>query len=229
MSRRPVVQDGDACMAQQHGTPSAFDWWGCRCPGAREAYRLYRKRRETNRLPSPFVPSLGTARRLRSLVAAGHSWKQLSAELGLSLTWTRRLALDEDGTIRRTTAERVEALFTRLALVPGDSPHAFTVARKNGWAPPLAWDDIDDPEAEPCLGEEKDDLVDEVAVERVLAGEHLELTDAELIATLQAGTARGESLSALSLRLGINYTGAKKLLAGELTPRRAKRARRAAS
>jgi hypothetical protein len=62
-------------------------------------------------------------------------------------------------------------------------------------------------------------------MERALAGHHVELSDAELVAVLQAGVARGEPLSSLSLRLGINYAGAKRLVGGDLTPQRAKRAR----
>lgn len=80
--------------------------------------------------------------------------------------------------------------------------------------------ELDPDEPEPDSG-----LVDEVAVERALAGHHLELTDAELVAVLQAGVARGIPLSQLSNRLGINYFGARKLLGGELTPRRAQQQR----
>lgn len=71
--------------------------------------------------------------------------------------------------------------------------------------------------------------VDEVAVERVLAGGHVALNDAELIATLQACVARGQALSTLTLRLGLNYVVAKKLVAGELPPAMAKRAARGAA
>ncbi len=227
MSQRPKPPPADTCTAQQHGTATAFDWWGCRCPEGREAYRLYRKRQRENRQPPAHVPGVGTARRLQALAALGYPWVALAPRLHVSPTRVRQLADVVDGVVHRDTAAKVSAVFTELAATPGPSKYARTVAARNGWVPPLAWDDIDDPAAEPCLGGEGADLVDEVVVERVLNGEHVALNDAELIATLQAGVARGEPLSSLSLRLGINYQGAKTLLGGELTPRRAKRAARA--
>lgn len=72
-------------------------------------------------------------------------------------------------------------------------------------------------------------LVDEVRVERALAGERMPLNDAELTAALQAGTARGEALTALSVRLGMNHVAAKRLLNGDLPPIRARRAAIAAA
>jgi len=91
--------------------------------------------------------------------------------------------------------------------------------------PPLAWDDIDDPAAEPDFGSPVAQGVDEVAVARAARGERVRLTAAETTEVLQSQVARGESLTAVTKRLGINYDGAKTLLAGGLTPALAKQAR----
>jgi hypothetical protein len=224
-TRTPVAQE-ETVAERRHGEPATYDWWGCRCPECREAHRLYRKRLRENRQPPGIVPAVGTVRRIRALVAAGYPQKDLAARMNISPQRVRQLNIDLGGMVHRVTAEKVRCLFAELAAVPGPSKYARTVAEKYGWMPPHAWDEIDDPAAEPDLGAADDGWVDEVAVERVLAGEHIELTDSELIAALQLGTARGESLSRLSLLLGINYAGAKTLLGGELTPRRAKRAER---
>lgn len=225
MSTRPKPSQGEVCTAQQHGTSSAYDWWGCRCPQAREEFRLHRKRKREGRLPDTFVPAVGTARRLRALVAAGWSWRALAGRLGVTASRPRRWAESLDGVVRRETAEKVDALFREIAMVPGGSRYALTVARKYGWQPPLAWLDIDDPAEQPDRGGYGVDIVDEVAVERALSGEPIDLTDAELVAAVQAGAARDVPITAVAELLGINALSAKRMLAGELPPAMEKRRR----
>jgi lambda repressor-like predicted transcriptional regulator len=176
-------------------------------------------------LPAGFVPGIGTARRVRALMALGWSLSAQSREVGMHIQQLWELAWEKQSYVSEATDRRVRDLFERLSATPGKSTRSRNAAREHGWPPPLAWDDIDDPDAEPSLGESRDDIVDEVAMERALSGHHVDLTDAELVAVLQAGVARGEPLSKLSLRLGVNYAGTKKLVGGELTPQRAKRAR----
>ncbi|MFF0378806.1 hypothetical protein [Actinoplanes missouriensis] len=71
-----------------------------------------------------------------------------------------------------------------------------------------------------------DDL-DEVVVERVLAGDRVDLTDAELVAVFQAARARRIPISRLSNGLGVNYLAAQRMARGEMPARMAARARRA--
>jgi hypothetical protein len=66
--------------------------------------------------------------------------------------------------------------------------------------------------------------VDEEAVERALSGEHVRLSDFELVAAVQAGRARGLSVPVLSERLGTNEVAARRLLNSGLPPRRARHA-----
>lgn len=137
----------------------------------------------------------------------------------------REWAVNPAGMVRPGTVDRIAALFRRLAMLPGPSKVARTVARRNGWVPPLAWDDIDSPDATPCLDGSGVDVVDELLVERALAGDRVELTDAELVAALQMGAAHGVPVTVLAARFGLNAVAAKRMVAGELPPARLKRRR----
>lgn len=179
--------------------------------------------------PAGMTSALGACRRVRALVALGWSLTEQARRLGVHLQRVQLLSSGRQNLITEATAHAVDALFEQLCAVPGGSVRARNDARRKGWLPPLAWDDIDNPHDEPCRVGDSDDgpdeHVDEVAVERVLAGERIDLTDVELVAVLRAGVARGEHLSRLADRLGINYWGARRMLGGELTPRREKQAR----
>jgi hypothetical protein len=172
------------------------------------------------------VPRFGTARRIQALAALGWSCSEQGRHLHMPAQMVWLIAQERTPFVYESTRNRVNDLFERLSGTPGPSRRSRNAAARHGWLPPLAWEDIDDPDATPSLGDEGVDIVDEFAVDRALAGERVTLSDTELIAALQTGVARGESLSRLSLRLGINYAGAKTLLGGELTPNRAKRAER---
>lgn len=79
--------------------------------------------------------------------------------------------------------------------------YARTVAKKNGWLPPLAWDDIDrDPEpptAEPVY-------LDEVVVDRILAGDRLDATPAERAEVVRRWLNTGRPLADLERLTGWN-------------------------
>lgn len=97
------------------------------------------------------VPSIGTHRRLRALGAIGYTRQHIAQHLGLT-----KGAVDqwlESPRVSTTTRDKVKALFDELSLTPGPSDAARRRARYFGSAPPLAWDDIDDPDAQPQLGE----------------------------------------------------------------------------
>jgi cobalamin biosynthesis protein CbiG len=73
-------------------------------------------------------------------------------------------------------AVRMAALYDELSATPGPSEVAARHARERGWAPPLAWDDIDDPEDRPQgVARERESRpkrneLDDAAVESTLAG-----------------------------------------------------------
>lgn len=100
------------------------------------------------------TPIVGTQRRLRALACLGWSWTSLAAEVGVSESVIRRLSRAQYSTVNAATADRVAALYERLSMTRGPSSRAATHAARNGFAPPLAWDDtdLDDPDATPRDG-----------------------------------------------------------------------------
>lgn len=147
-------------------------------------------------MPSRRIPAVGVARRVQALVALGWSFRQIAARIGvdhgLPCRWAR-----STNWVTRSTHERVSALFEELCMTPPptstprlrrEATYARTVARKHGWLPPLAWDDIDNPDEQPSLGASDDmDDVDPVVVQRILNGDwRLPATNAERRAVVAA-------------------------------------------
>jgi hypothetical protein len=69
---------------------------------------------------------------------------------------------------------------------------ARNLAARHGWLPPLAWDDIDDPNETPDFGADDYD-VDPVVVRRLLEGQRIKATHAEKVAALAQWVADGNS------------------------------------
>lgn len=216
------------CGARYHGTYIAYIRAGCRCPHAREAHRLYQKRSREGRNEPVMLDATGTRRRIQGMWALGHPSRVIAAECRDGFdpaSIVRFCRLDK---ITPVSRDLVSGAYRTLITRPGASKRTRSRALASGFALPVQWGaDIDEPGAvpEPLEPVASDgDLIDEIAVERALAGERLELTDPELVAVLQAGVARGEPLSRLAEHLGLNYWGARKMLGGD-TPRREKQAR----
>jgi hypothetical protein len=167
---------------------------------------------DANRAPHSRVDATGTRRRLHALVALGWAPELLAAQLGRRLSSLRRSMTSSSVTAR--TAQDVAALYERLSDTPpprrtgeqrarADAAQAH--AAVNGWQPPLAWDDIDtDPP--PQLTDETfpSDDVDEIAVERALAGDGIrydELTPAEQEQVVHRLTERGRSIRDIAAQL----------------------------
>lgn len=95
---------------------------------------------------------IGTARRLRALMAMGYSQGHLARELGTDQSRVSKLMLNSGAHITTGTRDRVIKLYDRLSMTPGPSQQARDRAHRKGWPPPLAWDDdiIDDPAAQPA-------------------------------------------------------------------------------
>lgn len=144
----------------------------CRARHAR--YQRLRKRDQILGRPR-LVPAVGTRRRLQALIVAGWSWRQLNAAYGVDQSALQQLIRRADADVYETTASGVRALYAQLvdAQPPGYHLQAHEQARAvaRGWQPPEAWltdDDMDNPAAEPYLGD--DDRPDEVLVDRMRAG-----------------------------------------------------------
>lgn len=144
----PRGQNG---VIPDHGTLSRYKNHGCICDPCRRANRLYDKVRKYEGTPR-LVDSTGTRRRIQALQAIGWSTTRLAAELGVC---QQRITHYTSGdTVNRKTANRVAALFDRLSMHPVDDsvPGAIRTKRnaaRNGYPPPLAFDDIDDPNEKP--------------------------------------------------------------------------------
>jgi hypothetical protein len=138
------------CTASRHGTKWAYQKNRCRCPDAREAARIYQKRLREGRNPSAFIPAAGTVRRLQALAAIGHSFATIGKALG-GITGQGVQQIGKTGQVRRVTAARVAALYDQWSMTVGASSITRSRAEARGWAPPLAWDNIDDPDEAPHL------------------------------------------------------------------------------
>lgn len=110
------------------------------------------------------VPGVGTRRRVQALAAMGHPVSWQAREIGVLPQDLRDFVWSTAGA-SRGLAEAVRGLYDRWWDVrPAPCPvvtQVVEVARRHGWAPPLAWDDdeIDDPAAVPDLGERVPQIV----------------------------------------------------------------------
>lgn len=121
----------------------------------------YTKQQYLLRVDRLMVPTLGATRRLQALAALGWTALELGERLGVSGTRVGHLQAGKYPVLHRSTAGRVAALYDELSMqVPADPEetprHVVRVharqrrmAASKGWAPPLAWDDIDDPDEKP--------------------------------------------------------------------------------
>jgi DNA-binding phage protein len=105
------------------------------------------------------VSAVGTARRMQALAALGWSSRAIAIATGIPDSNVRRIRRHAIPTVSATTAAAVRSLYDHASMRPPTCPdlRLLNLARRNGWAPPLAWDDdlgphgIDNPDATPCL------------------------------------------------------------------------------
>lgn len=166
------VQHAAVCKAQRHGTHTAYQVDGCRCQTARDAQRRYIKRwrRDKETGTARKVDATGTHRRIQALMANGWSLDQIMERAGYrkSGNWIKYDAT----TLHVNTAAKIAAVYDELWDKPGPSKWTRTWARNQGYLPPMAWDDetIDDPAAWANETDESD-VLDEIAVDRFVAGD----------------------------------------------------------
>lgn len=148
--------NGCPATTGQHRRATDYTNHGCRCDAARTDRERVRKLGHL--LPPARVPAIGARRRLRALMAIGHSQNDLNVALGRkpsgslgSLLWR-----DSSKTVTRDLHERICAIYDQLWNTPGAGERAELIrtrAEARGWATPLELDDdlIDDPTYEPIL------------------------------------------------------------------------------
>ena len=151
------------------------------------------------------IPAAGTNRRVRALNAIGWSNGHLGKRLGVTRDRVAQYANAE--WVERPTASRIARLYDELSMIPGPSARSRTWAAKRGYMPPLAWDDesIDDPAAWASPGEPVDDAIDDVLVERFVAGEldRRQLTREERIEAARRMDAAGVPRARIADRTGL--------------------------
>lgn len=188
----------------RHGTDAGYNS-GCRCTPCTRAHSRARNLHRMQR--SPWVPAVGTHRRIQALACLGWSSAELSRRLGRHRSYLRKVMTNQH--LEIPTVLTIRDLYDELSMTWCTTPTANRTAadaRRRGWAPPLGWDDdtIDDPTATPSIRVPGRD-VDEVAVARVLGGEwRLPTTRAEKTAVVTRWTAGGGSLRELELLTGWN-------------------------
>ena len=154
------------------------------------------------------VNGRGTRRRLQALAAIGWNHHEIARRLGYP-RWKVNKAL-EGAYVDIRVHDDIAALYDELwdqqppthtrAQRVGRS-YALTVARRHGWLPPLAWDDIDTDD-EPAVVDEEP-VVDEVAIDLALRGERVRLTREERHVAIHLARERGYSLEETAQLLDI--------------------------
>lgn len=134
-----------------HGTHTQYAQHGCRCVlcrrAASRARTLWRLRVEENGGELLSVPATGTLRRLQALAAIGWSTRAVAERAGVSPGSLRTFLYAPSKRVLPARAEAVATVYEELCMTLGPSKTSIAAARKRGWAPPLAWDDIDHDEA----------------------------------------------------------------------------------
>lgn len=147
--------------------------------------------------PRGLICSIGFRRRGRALIAIGHNNQRIADALGMSPVVVSRLLTHDAPTITATTAAAMTRLYDEWSTTPGPSKRAVTVAAQRGWHGPDAWDDIDDPNAEP---------------NQVILLDAVELNE-ERSAEVRLLAGAGNTFEFIAHRIGISPSGVRKILA----------------
>jgi hypothetical protein len=134
----------------------------CRCADCRQAntdYQYWRRHQHAAGRPMPFghVDATGMVRRMQALACMGWSFQTTAKRAGLG----RGRDIAARATVTRATADAVAAAYEEMWATPprpATREERIVVAKtkarafREGWAPPLAWDDddIDNPDARPA-------------------------------------------------------------------------------
>ena len=202
------------CRAAKHGTLSAYKNAGCRCPGASDKAAAYEKRRRTGQVLRE-VDATGSVRRLQALACVGWSSTDLAAFIPRNSVSLSQLRRGVFAYTSGSTAKAVTDVYEKLAKREGPSRRARMFAERHGYPSPEAWtaDTIDDPQAEPWSWDTTDKpVVDEVAVQRALAGEHVSLPRDERGEALVRLIAAGLTPSEAGRRLRLSGASTRALL-----------------
>ena len=95
------------------------------------------------------VPALGSMRRVQALAVMGWPVSHTGVAAGVRGTLINELVSGRRKRVPLREAQEIARVFRERCMTVGPSKKARTFALRNGWAPPLAWDDIDDADEVP--------------------------------------------------------------------------------
>lgn len=98
------------------------------------------------------VPAIGTRRRIQALKAMGHSGADIAARIGVTYQAIYKLEKGTSEKIFARSAERIAAVYEEMSMTLPTTYHRTRIrnlSARLGYVPPLAWDDIDDPNEQP--------------------------------------------------------------------------------
>lgn len=146
----------------------------------------------------PFVPRVGAVRRIQALLRMGWTHEEMFRRSGIR---TGCVLHQQGRWITRSTHDALAAMYRELCTTLGPSERTRGRAERRGYLAPTEWNDIDlDPEPD-ALEPEDDDEIDEVVVQRVLAGERMHTTTAERYEIVRRWPSTGRPLADLE-RMG---------------------------
>ena len=98
---------------------------------------------------SRVMSALGARRRLQALAVRGWSLSVISKKTGINVGTLCEIRNGASKTLRQSTHVTIARTYEELEDGEGTCARARTKALRNHWAPPIAWDDIDNPSEKP--------------------------------------------------------------------------------
>lgn len=160
--------------------------------------------------PRTLIPSRGARRRIQALGTQGWSIAAVAARADLTRDRLSHFIWFDHIQVHRH--RQIAAVYEQLwdAPPPSTTPadrRSITLTKNRaaaeGWASPLAWDDIDNDTA-PDQPQHDPDLVDVVAIDLATEGHQVRLTRAERLIATEQLTNRGYSLSQIATLLCVS-------------------------
>lgn len=196
---------------RRHGSYAGYKA-GCDCDDCTEATYRYCKGLHIDHERGTYrtCEARGTARRVHALQAIGWPLTTIAARAGLSSERAVWKIANSQAFIFTSSRDAIARVYDELCMTPAVDKLANrrrSLAAKKGYAPPLAWDDIDQDEAPadaPRVAQTSDEFIDENAVQRALDGDRtVALTKAERKAVVERALSLQIPLQEVARRTGL--------------------------